>query len=69
MSLLVFTVFTLAGIVIWNGLLIGLGTALGTQYELVSRYSRFLNYVVYAVLAGLVVWLIIRRVRRRSRSA
>ena len=50
-------------------MLIGLGAALGTQYELVSRYSRFLNYVVYAVLAGLVVWLIIRRVRRRGRSA
>ena len=69
MSLLVFTVFTVAGTVVWNGVLIGLGAALGTQYELVSRYSRFLNYVVYAVLAGLVVWLIIRRVRRRSRSA
>jgi len=63
------SVFTVAGSVVWNGVLIGLAAALGTQYELVSRYSRFLNYVVYAVLAGLVVWLIIRRVRRRSLSA
>ena len=69
MSLLVFTVFTVAGSSIWNGVLVGLGAALGTQYEQVSRYSRFLNYAVYAVLAGLVVWLIIRRVRRRRRSA
>jgi membrane protein DedA with SNARE-associated domain len=69
MSLRIFTVFTVAGSGVWNGVLIGLGAALGTQYELVSRYSRFLNYVVYAVLAGLVVWLIIRRARRRSRSA
>jgi membrane protein DedA with SNARE-associated domain len=69
MSLRIFTVLTVAGSGVWNGVLIGLGAALGTQYELVSRYSRFLNYVVYAVLAGLVVWLIIRRARRRSRSA
>ena len=69
MSLPIFTVFTVAGSGVWNGVLIGLGAALGTQYEAVSRYSRFLNYAVYAVLAGLVVWLIIRRLRGRRRSA
>ena len=41
-----------------------MGAALGTQYALVERYSRFLNYAVYAALAGLVVWLIVRRVRK-----
>jgi membrane protein DedA with SNARE-associated domain len=64
MSLPVFSVFTVAGSGLWNVVLIGLGAALGTQYDLVNRYSRFLNYAVYAVLVGLIVWLIIRRARR-----
>jgi membrane protein DedA with SNARE-associated domain len=64
MNIAVFSLFTVAGASVWNGLLIGLGVALGTQYALVQQYSRFLNYAVYAVLAGLVVWLVVRRVRR-----
>jgi membrane protein DedA with SNARE-associated domain len=70
MNLATFSVFTLAGSALWNGILIGLGVALGTQYALVDRYSTYINYVLYAVLAGLLVWLIVRRVRRaRERSS
>ena len=65
MNFAVFSLCTLAGTAVWNGVLIALGVALGTQYGLVQQYSRFLNYAVYVVLAGLVVWLIVRRVRRR----
>jgi membrane protein DedA with SNARE-associated domain len=64
MNLATFSVFTLAGSGVWNGTLIGLGVALGTQYALVDRYSTYLNYALYAVLAGLLVWLVVRRVRR-----
>ena len=59
-----FSVFTIAGSAVWSGVLVGLGAVLGTQYALVERYSRFINYLVYAVLLGLIVWLIIRRVRQ-----
>lgn len=65
MHLLTFSAFTIAGSTLWNGLLIGLGAALGTQYELIDRYSAFINYVVYAAIAGVVVWLVVRRIRRR----
>ncbi|WP_253259654.1 DedA family protein [Subtercola boreus] len=68
MPLLTFSVFTLAGSLLWNGLLIGLGALLGTQYELIDRYSEVLNYAVYAALAGVVVWLVVRRVRRLIRT-
>jgi membrane protein DedA with SNARE-associated domain len=64
MNLITFSIFTLAGSVLWNGTLVGLGAALGTQYALVDRYSSYINYALYAVLAGLLVWLIVRRVRR-----
>ena len=65
MNLAVFSAFTIAGSGSWNAALISLGAALGTQYGLVQQYSRFLNYAVWATLAGLVVWLVVRRIRRR----
>jgi membrane protein DedA with SNARE-associated domain len=64
MPLVQFSLFTLAGSGVWNGVLVGLGAALGTQYAVVERYSRFINYAVYAAVAGLIVWLIVRRVRK-----
>jgi membrane protein DedA with SNARE-associated domain len=64
MNLATFSAFTLGGSGVWNATLIGLGAALGTQYALVDRYSGYINYALYAVLAGLLVWLIVRRVRR-----
>ena len=64
MPLLTFSAFTLAGSAVWNSLLVLLGAALGTQYELLDRYSAYLDYAVYAAVAGLIGWLVIRRVRR-----
>ena len=64
MPLLTFSTFTIAGTLVWNGLLVGLGAALGSQYELIERYSGVLDYVVYAAIAGVIAWLIVRRVRR-----
>ncbi|MGP0221369.1 MULTISPECIES: DedA family protein [unclassified Paenarthrobacter] len=69
MNLMTFSLFTLAGTSIWNGLLIGLGALLGKQYHLVDQYSRFLNYAIYAGLAGFVVWLFVRSRRKRKERA
>jgi membrane protein DedA with SNARE-associated domain len=64
MNFWLFSLFTIAGSGIWNSLLIGLGAALGTQYELVAQYSDYLNYAVYAAIIGVVLFLVVRRVRR-----
>jgi membrane protein DedA with SNARE-associated domain len=64
MPLGTFSLYTLAGSGLWNGALIGLGYALGTQYRLIEQYSRFLNYAVYAALVVTVVLLVARRVKR-----
>lgn len=69
MNPVVFSVFTLAGSAIWNSLLIGVGALLGTRYELVEQYSSVLNYAVYAALAALIVWLVVRAIRRRAARA
>jgi len=66
MPLPAFSLFTLAGSGLWNALLVGVGAALGTQYALVERYAHALDYLVYAALAALVAWLVVRRVRRGS---
>ncbi|MDD7835411.1 DedA family protein [Paenarthrobacter sp. AB444] len=66
MKILTFSIFTIAGAGLWNALLIGLGSLLGTQYHLIEQYSRFLNYAVYAALAVFVGWLVLRSVRRRK---
>lgn len=59
-----FTLFTVLGSALWNGLLIGLGAALGSQYELIDRYSSVLDYVVIAVVVAVIGWLVVRRIRR-----
>lgn len=64
MNLTTFSLFTIAGSLLWNTLLVTLGALLGTQYELIDRYSDWLNYAVYAAIAAVVVLLIVRRIRR-----
>lgn len=69
MNFLVFSVFTFAGSALWNGLLVGLGALLGTQYELIDKYSWVLDVLVIAAIAGVIIWLVIRRIRQRRRDA
>jgi membrane protein DedA with SNARE-associated domain len=64
MHLGTFSLYTLGGSGLWNGALIGLGYALGTQYQVIEQYSRFLNYAVYLALGLSVLWLVVRSVRR-----
>lgn len=59
-----FAVFTLAGTLLWNALLVGAGFALGTQYHLVERYTEYLDLVIYAAAALIVGWLVVRRILR-----
>jgi len=59
-----FSLFTIVGSAAWNALLVGLGAALGSQYELIDEWSGVLDWVVIAAVAGVVVWLVVRRIRR-----
>lgn len=68
MHLATFSLYTLAGSGLWNGALIGLGYAVGSQYQVIEQYSRFLNYAVYAALGLMVVWLVVRSVRRSKNA-
>lgn len=60
----VFSLFTIAGSTIWNAALIAAGYALGTQYTVVEQYSNVLDYLVIAVIVGVIGGLVVRRIRR-----
>ncbi|MBF0723865.1 DedA family protein [Sanguibacter inulinus] len=68
MNLVTFSVLTMLGSGLWNGMLIGVGAALGSEHERLEKYLGYVDLVVYAALAlavGVLVW---RRVRE-ARSA
>ena len=69
MNLATFSIFTIAGSGLWNGLLIGLGVLLGAQYRLIEEYSKYLNYAVYAAVAATIAWLLARAYRRQRDRA
>ena len=61
-----FMVYTVLGTVLWNGAHIGLGWALGSQWTLVERYARIVEYVVLAMIAVGVLWFLWRRWKARK---
>ena len=59
-----FLLYTAAGSLIWNGLLIGLGVAAG---DFVRDNLRFLDYAVVVAAVAAVGWFVWRKVSGRSR--
>lgn len=68
MRLLPFLGLTAAGSAIWNTALVGAGYLLGTQYERVEGYLQYLDYVIYAVIVGVVGWFVLTKLRARRRG-
>lgn len=62
-----FTALTAIGSLIWNGLLIGSGWLLGTQYHVIEAHIDTANNVIYALIGASIAVFITRRVYRRSR--
>ena len=65
MNLGTFSLLTIAGSALWNGLLVGAGALLGTQYRVVERYSSYINLALWAVVFLILAWLVLRWVRKR----
>ena len=60
-----YTLLTLAGSAIWCFAFAGAGYAAGASWEDISHAFHYLDYVVAAVVVGVVAWLVVRRLRRR----
>ncbi|SFK42234.1 DedA family protein [Geodermatophilus ruber] len=64
-----FVLYSAAGSLIWNSVLIGLGVAVG---DIVNEYLHYMDYLLYAAVALGVGWLVWKRakaVRRHRRTA
>jgi len=59
-----FLLYTTAGTLLWNTLLIGGGWLLGTQWDRVSAYAHWLDRALVAAVVGFVIWLAVRRYRK-----
>lgn len=68
MPVLQFVAYTTAGSAVWCAVLVGLGYALGTQWQRVGSYADLFGWVVVGVLVLVVVLLAVRRVRRHRRE-
>jgi membrane protein DedA with SNARE-associated domain len=64
-----FLTLTTIGSGVWNSLFVGLGYALGSQWEQVERYGRWFDFGILAIFAVLIATWVIRRIRARSRPS
>lgn len=65
-----FLALTTAGSGVWNSLFVGLGYALGSQWQQIERYGRWLDLAILATFAVLIArWLLRHRRRRRHARA
>lgn len=63
MNFLKFTVLTATGSAIWNTALVGMGYVLGENWQVVEQYVGVLSKIVIAIIAFLLVWWIVKRIR------
>jgi membrane protein DedA with SNARE-associated domain len=63
MPILQFTVYTAAGSLLWNGLLVGAGFQLGSRWHVVERYVGGASTVVYVLLGVAAAVFLVRRWR------
>ena len=67
MPLLKFLIFTTAGCILWNSLLIYVGFYLGNNWAEVAGVSHYILIAVVAGLAALIaVYLVMRRQKRKT---
>lgn len=65
MPLPTFTLYTVAGSLLWNGLLVGAGAWLGDRWEQVDQYAGWIDKVFVAALVLVLAWAVVRRLRGR----
>lgn len=68
MPLAQFALYTTAGSLIWNSVLIIAGYLLGEQWEKVGAYVSILQYIVIAVVIAASVWFIYSRLKMKSQK-
>ena len=61
MPLAPFTLYTLAGSLVWNSIFVTAGYLLGERWETAAEYADYLQYLVLAAIAAAVAYFVWRR--------
>ena len=64
-----FYFFSTVGIVIWNTLWISIGFNLGENWQTAEEFAKLLDWVVYALLAVLVIYVLTNLFKHLRRSS
>jgi len=65
----IFLLLTAAGSAVWNTIFVCAGYLLGENWDLVDQYAGIFQWLVIAVIVGLVLWFVVTRLRVRTRPA
>lgn len=68
MSLGLFLVFTTIGTLIWNTILIYLGSIVGAQWETIVHYMDIYSNIAYAIIALAIILLAVWYIRRVKKT-
>lgn len=68
MDLKLFTLLTFIGSFVWSGVLAFLGLKLGQNWQAVEPYFRKFQYIIIACFVGLVVWYVIRHIKKHKKN-
>ena len=60
-----FILLTTVGSGVWNALIVGLGFALGSQWQQVDKYSHWFNYAIFLVFGIMIASWVTKKVRKR----
>ncbi|PTQ85170.1 membrane protein DedA with SNARE-associated domain [Trichococcus patagoniensis] len=63
-----FLLFTTVGTVIWNTVLIYLGAAVGSQWEMIVHYMDIYSNIAYVIIAIIGIAVIIWYIRKRKQT-
>ena len=63
-----FAIYTFIGSLPWNYALTYAGFALGDNWEKILGYIRYLDIVVVLAVLALIIWLIVRKLRKRQQQ-
>ena len=62
-----FTLLTAAGSAIWNTIFLTIGYYMGSNWTVIEPYTDIFSNVVYAIVALVIVWFVIRLILRERR--
>lgn len=68
MDLKLFSLLTFVGSFLWSGVLAFLGLKLGQNWHAVEPYFRKFQFVIIGLFVALVVWYVVRHIKKSKRS-